>query len=142
MKVFGDTHIFVDYYLNRSGGVVPLGEFAFQFFKSAVECKFFVIICQPVIDEICDAISKTEQVVWEMVLCNLRDAKKIELVEFSKEQVKEARILSKERDVPLYDALFAIVARDNDAVLVSRDAHHSERLSDLVNVFKPEELNR
>ncbi len=140
MKVFVDTHIFIDYFLDRKDRFKPLGEFAFQFFKKAVECRYFVIICQPVIDELCSALSKNEKAVWEDVLYDLVKAKKIELITFSREQMKEASAISAERNVPKYDALFAIIARDNNAIIVSRDKHHHENLSDLVRVSRPEEL--
>ena len=60
-------------------------------------------------------------------------------VQVTKEQFEEARRLSKQRDVPLGDAIHAVLARDHDAQLVSRDWDF-EKLKDITNVQKPENL--
>ncbi|MEK6864400.1 MAG: hypothetical protein AABX27_03855 [Nanoarchaeota archaeon] len=54
-------------------------------------------------------------------------------------QASEARLLSKERKVPFWDAIHAIVTRDSNAILISRDRHFS-LLADICSVASPEEL--
>ena len=54
-------------------------------------------------------------------------------------QREEAKKIAKERDVPAGDALHAIVARDNDLILVTRDRHF-RKLEDISKHYKPEEL--
>ena len=54
-------------------------------------------------------------------------------------QKKEATSLGRVRKVSFGDALHAVLARDNSAVMVTRDRHFLE-LMDIVEVRKPEEL--
>ncbi|MBI4146671.1 type II toxin-antitoxin system VapC family toxin [Candidatus Woesearchaeota archaeon] len=54
-------------------------------------------------------------------------------------QNEEARALSSKRKIPLGDAIHAVLARDNNAVLVSRD-HDFEKLKDITKTCVPEEL--
>ena len=140
MKAFVDTHIFIDFYFDRSDRIKPLGEFAFQFFKRAVECEYFVLICQQVIDEISSVLSIDEKDFRDILLGNLKKANKVELVSVSKSQLREARDIATAKNLSLFDCLFAILARDNKAMLVSRDKHHHETLANTVRVFTPEEL--
>jgi len=57
----------------------------------------------------------------------------------TEEQWDEARNVSKDRDCPLGDVLHAILARDNNSVLVTQDRHFMV-LKDICTVKKPEEL--
>ena len=63
----------------------------------------------------------------------------IEDVEVKENQLKEARKINRERNIPFKDALHAILARDNCAILVTRD-HHFEELQDIAVCKKPEEI--
>ena len=60
-------------------------------------------------------------------------------VEISSIQEKEAASLGRVRKVSFGDALHAVLARDNFAVMVTRDKHFLE-LMDIVEVRKPEDL--
>src|SRR3989344_5243423 len=55
------------------------------------------------------------------------------------ENLEEARKLARQRSVPNKDALHAILARDNDLQLISRD-HHFEKLMDISDVKLPEDI--
>ena len=57
----------------------------------------------------------------------------------TRDEYAEADKISKERRVLLGDALHAIIARDNDAILVSQDKHF-QLLKDVVYVKRPEQL--
>ena len=54
-------------------------------------------------------------------------------------QLKEAIHYSKRFNIPKKDALHAVLARDNEAILVTRDKHFYELTRDII-VKKPEEL--
>lgn len=54
-------------------------------------------------------------------------------------QAKEAAKLCKERKVAFGDALHTILARDNGAIMVTRDEHFFE-LIDIAEIKKPEDL--
>ena len=60
-------------------------------------------------------------------------------VEFNKKQFGKAKDLSAKRNIPLLDALHALIARDNQCSLVTRDAHFN-RLSDIIKHKKPEDI--
>ncbi|MBI3035978.1 PIN domain-containing protein [Candidatus Woesearchaeota archaeon] len=54
-------------------------------------------------------------------------------------QTEEARNLAIQRNVPKKDSLHAILARDNNLQLISRDPHF-ERLKDITSAKKPEDF--
>ena len=53
------------------------------------------------------------------------------------ENLCEARKLARQRNVPNKDALHAILARDNNLQLISRDRHF-EKLKDITEIKLPE----
>ena len=57
----------------------------------------------------------------------------------TKEQRDEARKIAEERNLPSGDVLHAILARDNNFILVTRDKHFRE-LEDITKHYKPEEF--
>ena len=82
----------------------------------------------------------SERNVWENVFCELKKAKKISILEASRKQLVEAKKLSESRNVPFNDSLFAVIARDEEVILISRDKHYLEDLSDLAETLAPEDL--
>lgn len=65
--------------------------------------------------------------------------KNIKRVHIYREQIEEARKLARQRNVPRKDVLHAILARDNNLQLVSRDDHF-EKLKDISIARKPEDF--
>ena len=55
------------------------------------------------------------------------------------EQIDAACKLMQQRSIPKGDALHAILARDNNALLISRDKDF-QKLKDIVKVYAPEEV--
>lgn len=62
-----------------------------------------------------------------------------EIINVNKKQRNEAVRLSIERNIPKGDILHAIIARDNNLILITRD-NHFKRLRDIVIPYKPEDL--
>ena len=60
-------------------------------------------------------------------------------VNINHKQILEAKKLRKKFRIPHGDCLHAILARDNDAIMITRDKHFEE-LQNIVMVKKPEEL--
>lgn len=139
MKVFVDTHIFVDYFLDRSDGIRPLGEFTFQLVRRTISCEFYMLASDGVIKELKNVLNKKEDELIKIIFKELISAGKIQFIKATENQTSEARLLAEKRQIPRSDALFAILARDNAAILVSRDKHHQE-IKDIVEALKPEEL--
>ncbi len=65
--------------------------------------------------------------------------KNIRRVYTDKENIKESRQLCWMRKIPLKDALHAILARDNEAMLISRDRHF-EKIKDISITYLPEDF--
>lgn len=57
----------------------------------------------------------------------------------NKKQFGKAKDLFKKRDLPLFDSLHALLAREQKAIMVTRDKHF-EKLKDIIIPRKPEEL--
>lgn len=135
-----DSNIFIDYYLNRFDGLSPIGEYAFNFFKEVVSCKYFVFICEEVIEELSNILEMPPKGVEENVLSMLSKKHKLEVIAPSFLDAKEAGALSRTKKIPFNDALFAIVAKNRGLMVVSRDRHFFNELSLIVGVSLPEEL--
>ncbi len=63
----------------------------------------------------------------------------LEKVPIKKEHFLEAARLKRERKLPFADLLHAIIARDNGAIMVTRDVHF-EDFENIVTIRKPEDL--
>lgn len=136
MKFYLDTAIWIDYYLNRADNFRPLGEWALKLMNQLIQERNTVLYSDEVIKELGSWLNEDGVV----KLFHMFDCENLLLkVEISYEQKKEASILCKLRNVSFGDALHAVLARDNDAIVVSRDKHFLELL-DIVDVKKPEEL--
>lgn len=136
MKYFIDTNIWRDYWEDRSDNFKPLGEFAFQLLKLIKQNKDKVLITEEIMEELSIKFDKKQ---INEIFDILKKEELLELITYNQEQLKEAKKLKIERKIPFVDALFAVLARDNKAILVSRDKHFMD-LTDIVEVKKPEEI--
>lgn len=135
MRFYIDTSIWIDFIEDRKGFYgEPLGSFAYSFFSKLKENKSVIIISDFLLFELSHRILGKE---IEVIMAFFK--KQIKKVIVLKEQDAEAQKLSKEKNIPFGDALHAVVARDNDAVIISRDKHFIQ-LRDIVETYKPEEI--
>jgi predicted nucleic acid-binding protein len=139
MKVLVDSNMFLDYYLNRSDGLIPIGEFAFKFIQEAIGCKYLVIVSSSVIGEVKDKLGFSEFELNEKVFNGLIKRNKLQIIKETTEQVIKARKLSLERNLPVVDCVQAIIAHEENFLIVSRDFHFNE-LNDFAETLKPEDL--
>ncbi len=128
-------HGWRDLHENRKDKSKQLGELAFELFRKIRVNKDRILYSDFVIEELShaydrQAINKIFKDVSEL----------LEKAEINMEQVKEAADLSTRLKIPFGDALHGILARDNDAVMVTRDRHF-RKLKDKITIRKPEELN-
>ena len=63
----------------------------------------------------------------------------MEKIFVTKEQRDEAKKIAEERYLPPGDALHAILARDNNLIMITRDKHF-KKLGDIAPHYKPEEV--
>ena len=64
---------------------------------------------------------------------------RIKQVITTKEEIKEARKIARQKNIPLRDIFHAILARDHEAQLVSRDARFL-RLRNITKAKSPEDI--
>ncbi len=135
-KYYFDTSIWRDYYENRSDSMRPLGEFALQLIKRIIEAGDFILYSDAVIEELQIRYSD-EDIIKIFEIANYKGI--LLKVDSSVFQKREAAKLCNYKGMPFGDALHAVLARDNGAVIVARDRHFLE-LIDIVEVRKPEDL--
>ena len=133
-KYYIDTAIWRDLHENRKDKSKNLGELAFEAIKKIRINKEKIVYSDFVVDELSRAydkqtINKLFKVVSEV----------LEKVEINDKQLKEAADLSKELKIPFGDAVHGVLAKDNNAIMVTRDRHF-RKLIDKINIKKPEDL--
>lgn len=135
-KFYLDSAIWRDYSENRSDRFRPLGEWALKLINDALENGDFILYSDLVVEELEIKYSEEEiNNIFEFI----RKRNLLLKVDISESQAKEAAILCKQREVAFGDALHAILARDNNAIMVTRDNHFLE-LTDITDIKKPEDL--
>ncbi|MBC8501173.1 MAG: type II toxin-antitoxin system VapC family toxin [DPANN group archaeon] len=134
-RFYLDTSIWMDVYEDRKGyNQEPLGDFALQLFSRLFSSKSRIIFSDFLLREL--EVNYSLEKIRGMILPFEKLMIKISL---SYDQKEEAKIIAKERGVPKGDSIHAILARDNSAVLVSRDKHF-QLLKDICEVVKPEDI--
>jgi len=135
VKYYLDTSIWMDIYENRKGYFgEPLGEFGIKLISLILNKKSKIIISDLLIIEL-----KINYSIEEINGMFKLFEKQIEKIVSSEEQQAEATKLAKERNLPRGDALHAILARDNNYILITRDKHFKQ-LKDIAITYKPEEI--
>ena len=119
-KFYLDTSIWRDYYENRSDSQKQLGKLALQFLQKVIGEENIILYSDLVVQELMIKYSKEE---ISSILSILFNIGLLEKINTSKEQAKEASDLCKKLNIPFGDALHAILARDNKAVMITRDNH-------------------
>ena len=101
-----------------------------------IKDKDQILFTDKIVDELGMMYSKREICEFLNILSLMNITKRVEI---NKEQKERAEMIAKQREVPDTDALYAILAKDNKAILVTRDRHF-DKLRDIVEVKKPEEI--
>lgn len=134
-KYYLDTCIWRDYFEDRKDRFRPLGEWAFQFIKKIIEEESKVIFSDLNRTELMLAYSGEE---INNILTIIPKSKLI-FVERDKGKMKSAKEFSIRFKIHFADALHAVFALENGAILVSRDKHF-DNLRFVLDVKKPEDL--
>jgi len=132
-----DTCIWRDFYENRiSKQGKDFGSDAAKLFIKIIMEKGKILFSEILVEDLRRCYSEKE--IIEML--GLLELNKV-LVKtaISKEEHIEAKKLSKERKLPFTDCLNAVLARTNDALLVSQDRHF-EKLKDIARTARPKEI--
>jgi len=129
--IYIDTNVYLDYLLNRKDRLRPLGDFAFELLRKAIQCQYDILISDVVLDELENHISEEK-------INLLIDMIKVKTVSINREGSDDinARQISNE---DYRDALHYILAKRGGAeIIVTRNIKHFP-FSDLQIKF-PENL--
>ena len=134
MKYYLDTSIWRDYYEDRRDNLRPLGEYAFQFLKRVLVNKNQILYSEAVVEELLVGFPPTElPKIFEIV----NEVNCLKKVEITQRDCAQARELSRRRKLPFCDALHAILAAKEGAIMITRD-HHFQELMDIAPCTLPE----
>jgi len=135
MRFYVDSSIWIDLYEDRKGYKnALLGDFALKFFILMKSRKDKLVISDILITEL-NVYYSIEQI--NGMLMPFQEL--VERIISVKEQRYEAEKIADERYLPPGDVLHAILARDYNLILVTRDKHFND-LKDICPHHKPEEL--
>lgn len=125
-----DASIWLDIYEKRGHN----GEVATKLFRKIIEEDDIISYSDLVVAEI-KRLGYTKNEI--NVILAIAKPDNLRRVHIYKEQIDEARKLAKQRNVPQADALHAILCRDNDMQLISRDWDY-EKLRHITKSKLPE----
>ncbi len=135
-RFYLDTAIWRDYFEDRADGIRPLGEFAFQLLKNCEKRGLGILYSSLVVQELEAHYSKERAA---QVFSPFRHF--LVEVPISNGQISQAQKISASvAGTHVKDALHAILARDNGAIMVTRDRHF-DALAGFVEVAKPEHIH-
>jgi len=111
MRYYADSCIWIDFLEDR---------YKVDLFQECLDNKEELLISDVLIDELSRYIQLDNM---KMILYLLDSRHLLCKAKSTPEQRIEAQNIAKERDIPPWDALHAIIARDYNATLVTRDKH-------------------
>ena len=133
-KYYLDTSVWMDYYEDRKDSSNDLGDAAFRLLSKLLASKSRIVVSTFLLRELETAYSLDK-----IRGLALPFEKLMEKVDVSDKQREEAKKIAEERGIPKGDVIHAVLARDNKAILVSRDKHF-QLLKDIFEAVKPEEI--
>jgi predicted nucleic acid-binding protein len=129
--IYVDTNVYLDFLLNRTDGLRPLGDNARVLFERTVSCEFIIVVSDLVLSE---AEHQHLRPALEPLLTRLASFGKLRLVETSCADQREARMLP----THYADALHAVLARKSGAAfVVTMNIKDFEALRGYINVALP-----
>lgn len=131
-----DTQIWVDHYLKR-GPEEIYGEMALKLILKIIADDAKIIFSNFNEKEL-KHIGLSPAEIEGLLLMIKPDH--IKRVSVTKEQFEEAYKIAKQRDVPVGDAIHAIIARDTEAQLISRDEKDFRKLKDVTEYKEPNDV--
>lgn len=132
MFYYLDTSIWLDYYEKREKN----GLIALNLINKIVNDDSIIIYSDLHIKELKGLGFSFEEI---NQIIKIAKPKNVKLVHINREQLNEANKLAYSYAVPKRDALHAILARDNEAILVATDRHF-RKLLHIVQFKTPEKI--
>lgn len=138
-KFLVDTCVWRDFYENRKNKLgKDISKLSSDFFSKVIIKHHTILFSDVLVQELKKEYSLQEinELLGVFKFMNI-----LEFIEITKDEYSEAKQLSKERNLPLGDCIFAIQARNSGAILITRDAHFFKNLKDIANIKRPEDIN-
>jgi len=137
-KVYFDTNIYMDYFLDRRDKLRPLGEFAFNLIKKVITKEYKLIISDLVILELeYNGLGKEIKILIEKLI----ESDNLIFVKSEEEDNIKTNRIVKERRTSFNDTKHAVIAnRSKTNYFVTRNIKDFEDLSDLIYPVYPENL--
>ena len=133
-KYYFDTSIWLDLFENRDEPGLPKSRFVKELVNKILKMDGRILYSDVVMTEMSEISYPYNEIKQKFATL----IKILVYVESTKTQFGKAKDISSKRKVPKRDALHALLARDNGAVMVTRDKHFNE-LRDITIPKKPEE---
>jgi predicted nucleic acid-binding protein len=134
-RFYLDTSIWLDFLEKRDEPSLPKGTWARKLIEKIIKNKDKILLSDVNILEL-GVIGYSEFEIEEL----LDELKAVIVhVESSESEIRKARDLSSKRNIPKRDALHALIARDNSALLIALDNHFKE-LKDISKPHSPKEF--
>src|SRR3989338_7146499 len=134
-KFYFDTSIWLDFFEERDEPNFPKSQWANNLPNKIIRTDGRIIVSDIVVNELI-LIGYTLNEIENL----LKPLKSILIfVEATKQQVGRARDLASKRDIPKNDALHALIARDDKAILVTLD-NHFKKIRDIIEPNSPKKL--
>jgi len=134
-KFYFDTSIWLDFFEKRNEPSLPKGDFVIKLVDKILKNNFRIVYSEVVKNEMIELGYLRYDL--EPLFFPLKSF--LIYVESNKKQFGKAKDLSKKREIPLFDALHAILARDSRSTLITRDRHF-DMIKDIIRTQKPEEF--
>src|SRR3989344_7096801 len=131
-RYYFDTSIWLDFIENRNEPNMPKGEWAKMLVEKIIHENSKIIFSDMNYQEL-ERIGYSRYEIDEFMLYI---SEFIIIVESEPAQFSRAKDLSKKRNIPLLDAIHALLARDYNAILITLDRHFLE-LTDIIKSNKP-----
>lgn len=135
--LYVDTDIFLNFLLNRKNLYgYPLGPEAEEFFNKVFNYDINIVISTKVLEELYGQLQNPGQA--QMLFKLLKSKNKINVVEYSQEELKEAETLDAENR---NDALHALLAKKHGAkYVVTRNMRHFSKFSHIIEPKFPKDI--
>ena len=131
-RYYFDTSVWLDLFENRDEPNLPKGKWASKLVSMIIKNDDIIIYSDNNLFEL--AILGYSQYELEKMFTSLRPI--LLFAESTEKQIGQAKDLSFKRNIPKRDALHALIARDNKAILVTLDKHFQK----LLDIMEPKRL--
>ena len=134
MLFYIDTCIWIDYLEDRKDKFRPLGDWAHELLQEIVSSKSNICFSEMIEEELLNRYTP------EQITRAIEPFKSIiKYVKISRNNILEARAISEKFCIHTSDAIHIAIAKENDAIMITRDKHFDNART-IVEVVKPEDI--